>query len=188
MRVATSMDFIRKKLGHPVDDGRIREILASLDFEMKGDAGALDIGVPGYRGHARRFHSRRHRRGGRPHLRLRQHPAEGAAGALRAAARQRKAGHGAARQADPLPQPQPHRGEQLLLRGGGPAQPPKGERGSRASSEEPALAGAGSVASKPRPQPGKEHRAQPALQRRVQYLRAGTRIFERETHRRRALL
>ncbi len=49
VRVATSMDFIRKKLGHPVDDKRIAEILSSLDFELKGDAGALDIGVPGYR-------------------------------------------------------------------------------------------------------------------------------------------
>lgn len=49
VRVKTSMDFIRKKIGHPVDDARIRGILTSLDFEVKGDAGALDIGVPGYR-------------------------------------------------------------------------------------------------------------------------------------------
>ncbi len=49
VRVATSMEFIRRKLGHPVDDARIGEILTSLEFELKGGADALDIAVPSYR-------------------------------------------------------------------------------------------------------------------------------------------
>lgn len=49
VRVKTSTDFIRKKIGHTIDDATILGILKRLDFDVKADNGSLDIGVPGYR-------------------------------------------------------------------------------------------------------------------------------------------
>lgn len=47
--IETSTDFIRKRLGQQIDDARIRSILTSLDFKLKGDGARLSIGVPHYR-------------------------------------------------------------------------------------------------------------------------------------------
>jgi phenylalanyl-tRNA synthetase beta chain len=47
--VTTSADFIRKRLGEKIDDGRISEILTSLDFKLLTRGGAIDIEVPYYR-------------------------------------------------------------------------------------------------------------------------------------------
>ncbi|TAL32921.1 MAG: phenylalanine--tRNA ligase subunit beta [Spirochaetes bacterium] len=49
VRIVTSTDTIRRKLGHPVDDARIKSILGSLDFGLSGESTALAIDVPTYR-------------------------------------------------------------------------------------------------------------------------------------------
>ncbi len=47
--ISTTTDFIRKKLGHSIDDNTIVSILTSLDFKVTRDNNNLLIDVPGYR-------------------------------------------------------------------------------------------------------------------------------------------
>lgn len=47
--IETSADFIRRRLGQRIDDARIRQILTSLGFRLKGDGAKLSIDVPNYR-------------------------------------------------------------------------------------------------------------------------------------------
>ncbi|MBN2157779.1 MAG: phenylalanine--tRNA ligase subunit beta [Spirochaetes bacterium] len=47
--IDTSADFIRKRLGHEIDDARIREILDSLGFKLKNRGSNFTIDVPDYR-------------------------------------------------------------------------------------------------------------------------------------------
>ncbi len=49
VKVQTSTDFIRRKIGHPLEDEKITGILQSLDFAVENKNGKLDIAVPGYR-------------------------------------------------------------------------------------------------------------------------------------------
>ncbi|HDP81231.1 MAG TPA: phenylalanine--tRNA ligase subunit beta [Spirochaetes bacterium] len=47
--VTTSTDFIRKKLGEFIDDGRIFSILTALAFDVKADGGNFTVKVPAFR-------------------------------------------------------------------------------------------------------------------------------------------
>lgn len=47
--ITTTTDFIRKKLGHSIDDDTIISILSSLDFTVKKENSSLAINVPTYR-------------------------------------------------------------------------------------------------------------------------------------------
>lgn len=47
--ISTTTDFIRKKLGHSIDDDTIISILSSLDFTVKKENSNLTINVPTYR-------------------------------------------------------------------------------------------------------------------------------------------
>ncbi|MCX8124126.1 MAG: phenylalanine--tRNA ligase subunit beta [Spirochaetes bacterium] len=49
VRIHTSTEFIRKKLGHTIDDKTIESILSSLDFKITRHNNDLTIDVPSYR-------------------------------------------------------------------------------------------------------------------------------------------
>ncbi|MGQ9842931.1 MAG: phenylalanine--tRNA ligase subunit beta [Spirochaetota bacterium] len=49
LTITTTTDFIRKKLGHSIDDDTIISILSSLDFKVKKENSNLTINVPTYR-------------------------------------------------------------------------------------------------------------------------------------------